>query len=159
MDGELLCCSATDTYPTHAAAMTRVSAQINGVFVTAVWKTGPAVWKRFRPRCRRRQEQRVKKLKRWCLQAVQTDLHFIVTQVVFPHQCRILVKLKDCVSYPVCFSFSRLLLSRLRFLVSWVTRTSFSFMEPCWNLPTMALSQVRPHVLHVCVRVWESVCV
>lgn len=45
MDVELLCCSATDTYPTHAAGKTRVSAQINGVFVTAVWKTGPVVWK------------------------------------------------------------------------------------------------------------------
>ncbi len=53
----------------------------------------------------------------------------------------------DEVVHILLFLFSS---SRLRFSVSWVTRTSFSFMEPCWNPPTMALSQVRHHVC-VCV--------
>ena len=49
-----------------------------------------------RPQCRRRQEQQVKKLKRRSLRAIQTDLLFTVTQVVFPHQCQILEELKVC---------------------------------------------------------------
>lgn len=127
-----------------------MSLQINGMFVAAVWKV--FVWR----------------LILWYEEG--SDLSSDITEplrgfMMIPGSRS---KLENEYSYRrtspevgwwlicCCFSLYHLLSSwsRLRSSVSWVIRTSFSFMERCWNPPTMALSQVRLQMI-VCMCVEE----